>query len=102
MEHNAYSVWKIKLAVAVKTYTEGGPPGYNRVYGPVRAEVRELALVAPSGELGKALIPVYLDRHFATNPKLNDSSKEWDYLAAPVEERLDGIVRYDDEYRGRM
>lgn len=102
MEHNAYGVWHVKVRHMEMQFTEEEAPKYDRVRIADKEVVRDLTILAPAGNLGLQLLTVMLDRKFATSPFFAGSTDRWRYLTTPEQEKIDVVIRYDDEYRGRM
>jgi hypothetical protein len=101
MEHNEYAVWRVKMRL--RRSVREPHEDYSRVVGS-KVSVEEFVMVAPKGDLGKALINVHLTTHsswkFGDLHEL-DNGQKFEILEMR-EETLHTVIRYDDQYRGRM
>jgi hypothetical protein len=98
MELNEYAVWKCKVQKMERRYIQEAME--MEYAGDERVEL-SLTIVAPQGALGRALLDVHFNRAFRVQKPL-PSGKLWEWLDEPVEEKLNGVIRYEDAYRGRM
>lgn len=103
MEHNEYAIWTVKIQCR-REMREQVFQDESRHLGYTDALTETHTILAPRGDLGRALLKV----HFAENTSwkhgsfkpFEDGSKV--RVLEMTEQKLHGIIRYDDAYRGRM
>lgn len=98
MELNQYAIWKCKVKMMQRAYQQNGHD--MDFAGNVQVEL-DLKIVAPTQTLGRALLDIHFDETTRGRTELA-SGRRWEFLEEPTEEKLHGIIRYEDAYRGRM
>lgn len=102
MEHNEYSVWEVVLDVYRPVF-ESNPGGDSTRIGDceVRATIH---VVAPGGELGQKLLPIYLKRTYEYGGTRRPDWENMCYRVISITEKhkVSGVVRYEDAYRARF
>jgi hypothetical protein len=99
MELHEYAIWKVRVKNTERRYAQNG---HDMDFAGNAIVEQALSIVAPRGLLGRALLHVHLDETFRVREKLPGTTKTWEFLCEPVEERLNGIIRYEDSRVGRM
>jgi hypothetical protein len=101
MEHNEYSLWKVRVRFSQQIRQQVSHDESNLV-GHKLTE-RELNIVAPQGQDGQALLQIHIRRSFGhLHEPLPGTDQCYEIVEAIEVRKIDAFVRYEDAYRARF